>query len=176
MMYQNPQAVVQVNKRPSRTFAIERSVRQGCPLSPLLYVLALEPLLRRLRDEGTNPALRGVPFAGPLIEENTEVMDISVNLKRRRDSGDSLIEEGEKTRMVFWTTRKKGLYDDANFSHLDLVKIRCDRKRLDRIKLDKGWVNAASLVVRKGAILESSFPPLPALGVYGTGPSGHHTE
>ena len=47
-------------------------------------------------------------------------------------------------RMVIWTTRKKGLYDDANFSHRDLVlyfrhslrvKIRCDRKRLDRIAL-----------------------------------------
>ena len=66
MMYHNPQAVVQVNGRRSRAFAIERSVRQGFPLSPLLYVLALEPLLRRLRDERTNQALRGVSFAGPL--------------------------------------------------------------------------------------------------------------
>ena len=66
MMYHNPQAVVQVNGRRSRVFAIERSVRQGCPLSPLLYVLALEPLLRRLRDERTSPSLRGVPFADPL--------------------------------------------------------------------------------------------------------------
>ena len=57
---------MQVNGRRSRAFAIERSVRQGLPLSPLLYVLALEPLLRRLRDEGTNPALRGVPFVGPI--------------------------------------------------------------------------------------------------------------
>ena len=85
------------------------------------------------------------------------------------------------TRMVIWTTRKKGLYDDANFSHRDRVlyfrhqlrvKIRRDRKRLDRITFDKRWVNAASLVTRKGAILESSFPPLPVHGVYGTGPSG----
>ena len=62
-------------------------------------------------------------------------------------------------KMVFWTMRKKGLYDDANFSHRDLilffrhqlrVKIRCDRKRLDHIKFDQRWVNAASLVVRKG--------------------------
>ena len=30
------------------------------------YVLALEPPLRRLRDEGTNPTLRSVPFADPL--------------------------------------------------------------------------------------------------------------
>ena len=66
-------------------------------------------------------------------------------------------------RMVIWTMRKKGLYDDANFSHRDLVlyfrhqlrvKIRCDRKRLDWITFDKRWVNAA--------MLESSFPPLPA--------------
>ena len=49
-------------------FAIQRFVWQGCPLSPLLYVLALEALICRLRDEGTNPALRGVPFAGPLTE------------------------------------------------------------------------------------------------------------
>ena len=66
IMYHNPQAVVQVNGRRSGAIAIERSVRQGCPLSPLLYVLALEPLLRRLRDEWTSPALRGVPFAGRL--------------------------------------------------------------------------------------------------------------
>ena len=69
-------------------------------------------------------------------------------------------------RMVIWTTRNKGLYDDANFSHRDLVlyfrhqlrvKIRCDRKWLDRIKFSKSWVNAASLEGRKGAMLESSF-------------------
>ena len=49
-------------------------------------------------------------------------------------------------RMVIWTTRNKGLYDDANFSHHYLVlyfqhqqrvKIRCDRKRLDRITFSK---------------------------------------
>ena len=74
-------------------------------------------------------------------------------------------------RMVIWTTRKKGMYDGANFTHRDLisffmhqlrVKIRCDRERLVLITFDRRWVNAASLVIRKGAILESSFPRLPA--------------
>ena len=86
-------------------------------------------------------------------------------------------------RMVIRTMRKKGLYDDANFFHPDLVfyfrhqlrvKIRCDRKRLDRITFNGTWVNAASLVVKKRAMLESSFFPLPAQRVYGTGPSGSH--
>ena len=76
-------------------------------------------------------------------------------------------------RLVIWTTRKKGLYNDVNFSHCDMnlffthqlrVKIRSDRKRLARITFDERWVHAASLVVQKGATLESSFLPLPALG------------
>ena len=86
MMYHNPQAVVQVNGRRSRSFAIECSVPQGCPRSPLLYVLALEPLLHRLRDEGTNPALRGIPFVGPLTAKVSAFADdISVFVSRRLD-------------------------------------------------------------------------------------------
>ena len=78
MMYHNPQAVVQVNGM--------RSVWQGCPLSPLLYVLALEPLLRRLRDEGTSPALRGIPFVGRLAARvSTFADDVTVFVSRRQD-------------------------------------------------------------------------------------------
>ena len=86
MMYHNPQAVVQVNGRRLRVFAIERLVWQGCPLSPLLYVVALEPLLRRLRDERTSPSLRGVPFAGPLSARVSVLADdITVFVSRRLD-------------------------------------------------------------------------------------------
>ena len=63
MMYHNPQAVVQANGKCSEAFVLEQSVRQSCSQSPILYVLALELLLRWLWDEGTNPALRGVPFS-----------------------------------------------------------------------------------------------------------------
>ena len=60
-------------------------------------------------------------------------------------------------RMVIWTTRNMGLYDDANFSHRDLVlyfrqqlkvKIRSDRKHLDRITFSKR-VGECSLPGRK---------------------------
>ena len=86
-------------------------------------------------------------------------------------------------RMEIWQTRNKGLYEGANFSYRDLilffrhqlrVKIRCDRRRLDRITFSKRWVNVASLVVCKGATLESSFPPLPVHGDDDPGPSGPH--
>ena len=83
-------------------------------------------------------------------------------------------------RIVIRETRSKGLYEVANFSlKNDLilffmlrVKIRCDRKRLDCITLDKMWVYAASLDVQKKATLKSSFPPL--LPAYGLGLSGPH--
>ena len=84
-------------------------------------------------------------------------------------------------RMVIWQTQNKGLYKGADFSYHDLilffrhqlrVKIRCDRRRLDRITFSKRWVHTASLVVCKGATLGSSFPPLPAHGDNGPGPSG----
>ena len=85
--------------------------------------------------------------------------------------------------MAIWATRNKGLYEGENFSHRDLilyfwhqlrVKIRCDRKFLERIPLDKRWGHATSLVVRKEAMLESSFPPFPVQGDDGLGPSGPH--
>ena len=86
MMYHNPQVVVQVNGRRSGVIAIERSVRQGCPLSPLLYVLALEPLLRRLRDERTSPALRGIPFVGCLAARVSAFADdVRVFVSRLKD-------------------------------------------------------------------------------------------
>ena len=86
MIYHNPQAVVQVNRRRSRAFAIERSVRQSCSLSPLLYVLALEPLLRRLSDEGANLALRSIPFASPLTARVYAFSnDITVFVSRHLD-------------------------------------------------------------------------------------------
>ena len=101
MMYHNPQAVVQVNGRRSRAFAIKRSVRQGCPLSPLLCVLALKPLLRRPRDEGANPALRGVPFAGPLTTRVFAFADeITVFESRRQDIGTVKKAVGEYERIA----------------------------------------------------------------------------
>ena len=86
IMYHNPQAVVQVNGRRSGVFAIERSVRQGCPLSPLLYVLTLEPLLRRLRDGKTGPSLRGISLASSLAARVSAFADdVTVFVSRRLD-------------------------------------------------------------------------------------------
>ena len=70
MMYYSPRAIVQGNGKRSRAFAIERLVRQGCS-----GLLALEPLLRKLRDEETSPALRSIHFADPLSAKVSAYVD-----------------------------------------------------------------------------------------------------
>ena len=85
-------------------------------------------------------------------------------------------------RILIWTTRKKGLYDDANFSHRDLVlyfrhqlrvKIRCD-KTIGPHNIRQKVGECSKPGRTKVTVLESSFLPLPAHGVHGTGPSGPH--
>ena len=50
VLYANPGAIVLSGNVCSSHFSIYRGSRQGCPLSPLLFVLALEPLAQKVRQ------------------------------------------------------------------------------------------------------------------------------
>lgn len=49
-LYNHPKARVGVNGSMSSAFEMFNGTRQGCPLSPLLYIIALEPLLTKIRN------------------------------------------------------------------------------------------------------------------------------
>ncbi len=50
-MYSGNTANILINGKVSRLINIKRGVRQGCPVSALLFIIALEPLLDRLRKD-----------------------------------------------------------------------------------------------------------------------------
>lgn len=57
LLYTNPQACIRINGLISNTFKIYRGTRQGCPLSPLLFALAIEPLATKI---GTHTTIKGL--------------------------------------------------------------------------------------------------------------------
>jgi len=65
ILYNHIESKICTNGYLSQPFGLERGVRQGCPLSPMLYTLTSETLLCAIRR---NPNIRG--FSGP---ENLEI-------------------------------------------------------------------------------------------------------
>lgn len=62
VLYKNPSTMVTANNILSSPFCIPRGSRQGCPLSPLLFSLSLEPLAQSIRQH---------PFIEPIAFCNT---------------------------------------------------------------------------------------------------------
>ena len=61
IIYSLPMAAVRSNNNISKYFKLQRGTRQGCPLSPLLFTIAIEPLAIALRQSAT---INGIQRAG----------------------------------------------------------------------------------------------------------------
>ena len=59
LLYRDISSSVLVNGEPSQQFRVTRGVRQGCPLSPLFYVIMAETIAYAVRQ---NPVIDGYPL------------------------------------------------------------------------------------------------------------------
>lgn len=59
LLYSSPEATMRMSDRMSLAFALGRGTRQGYPLSPLLFALAIEPLATQVHD---CPQIKGFQF------------------------------------------------------------------------------------------------------------------
>lgn len=75
LLYADPKARVHTNMDISAPFSLGRGTRQGCPLSPLLFAIAIEPLALAVRQMAEIGGIR----SGPLEEKN-------LFIRRRRPS------------------------------------------------------------------------------------------
>lgn len=71
-IYSRPSAIVKVNSFLSNPLEITNGTHQGCPLSPLIFVLTLEPFLRTIR---ANVDIEGLSISASLAPKVAAYVD-----------------------------------------------------------------------------------------------------
>ncbi|XP_012819057.2 uncharacterized protein LOC105947410 [Xenopus tropicalis] len=89
LLHQRPTARVRVNGITSLPFSLERGTRQGCPLSPILFALAIEPLAILIRN---TPGIKGLTYGNIKEKVSLYADDLLVYLVDPRDSLTSLLQ------------------------------------------------------------------------------------
>ncbi|GBG90094.1 hypothetical protein CBR_g50187 [Chara braunii] len=83
-MYTYSTSSVMINGHISSSFKLSRSLRQGCPLAPLLFVLQMEVVLNRIRR---NPMIQGLRLhSGTQCKVKALADDLFVISKNSRES------------------------------------------------------------------------------------------
>lgn len=90
LLYTDPTARLSANGLVSDSFPVTRGTRQGCPLSPLLFALAMEPLSARIRQHYASSALI---FTERSLTISTYADDITLYVQHPDDNLHPLLRE-----------------------------------------------------------------------------------
>ena len=104
LLYNNISSVVLANGFTSNSFPVERSVRQGCSLSPMLYVLCIEPFACRIRSD---PHISGLTIPG---------MQESIKIVQYADDNTIIVKSPMEVQKVFTVSELYGLASGAKIN------------------------------------------------------------
>ena len=83
LLYAESTVQVNVNGVLTEAFAIKRGVKQGCPLSAALYILAINPLLKRIKND---KRLSGVKISnGQRVVVLAYADDVTIIIKNEKE-------------------------------------------------------------------------------------------
>lgn len=91
ILLKDASALVEVNGSLSQPIPLSRSIRQGCPLAPALFVIASDALFYLLRDDTLSPKIHGIKMSDDSELLNIQfVDDTALFLELSRHNIDSL--------------------------------------------------------------------------------------
>ena len=91
VMYLNTQSLIKVGGSLTPPFSFEKGIRQGCPLSGLLYSIAIEPLLHTLCIKLNDISLKSPCGSGNSIVVSAYADDVTIFLTN--DSGFDIVRD-----------------------------------------------------------------------------------
>uniref|UniRef100_A0A3P8TVH1 Reverse transcriptase domain-containing protein n=1 Tax=Amphiprion percula TaxID=161767 RepID=A0A3P8TVH1_AMPPE len=89
VLYSGPKSRVRVNGHTSGGFNLKRGTRQGCPLSPLLFAISIEPLAEMIRED---PKILGVSYGGETYKISLYADDVILYISDPQTSIAPLLE------------------------------------------------------------------------------------
>ena len=137
LFYNNVQSCIMNNGRTSKSSQLERGVRQGDPLSPYLFVVAVETLAIAIRQ---NPAIKGITIG----KEETK-----------------LLQYADDTTAVLADTNSATVL----FQLLDLFK-NISGLKINSTKTEGLWIGSSKENKAKPLGIKWPNEPIKALGVY----------
>lgn len=122
-LYNKPKAYIKYAGYKSDAFNIERGTRQGCPLSPLLFALILEPMAQYIR---TNQTITGIEVGGITHKLCIFADDILLFLSSPQVSGPNLIPalDGFAALSGLMINPKKCLVLNISLTNMELIPAR----------------------------------------------------
>ena len=83
VIYDKPTANIILNNEKLKAFSLRSGARQGCPLSPLLFIIVLEILARAIREE---KEIKGIQFRNEEVKRSLFADDMILYIENPKDS------------------------------------------------------------------------------------------